>query len=252
MLTRRQLRELHPEDIPLHIIEEDYVQTIVLKGIFSKFDFLALKGGTCLRKTQGLNRFSEDLDFNLSDKEVKKAIRAGLEGLRRVGIKSSLKSWKEKPGVFLGKIQYQGPLYTGENISKGSIELDLAKFKPLRRLEWQTIISEYPDTGTFSIQSMSLEEILAEKLRSLRQRMRARDLYDIWFLVKKGVAVDKGLVNEKLLEVGENEVERVKTLVEDYGITREGWKRDLGSLMVRVPKLSKIRSEVLQALSKES
>jgi len=45
---------------------------------------------------------------------------------------------------------------------------------------------------------MRLEEILAEKVRAIFYRGRASDLYDLWFLLRKGVKMDLKLVNTKL------------------------------------------------------
>ena len=50
MLTKRQLRQFHGDNVPLHIIELDYVESVLLKGIYHKTDILVFKGGTCLRK----------------------------------------------------------------------------------------------------------------------------------------------------------------------------------------------------------
>jgi len=45
---------------------------------------------------------------------------------------------------------------------------------------------------------MKKEEILAEKVRAMSIRRRARDLYDIAFLLKKGVSMEYELINKKL------------------------------------------------------
>ena len=45
---------------------------------------------------------------------------------------------------------------------------------------------------------MALEEMAAEKVRAIMTRDRAKDLYDLLFLVKKGIKTDMDLVNRKL------------------------------------------------------
>jgi predicted nucleotidyltransferase component of viral defense system len=49
----------------------EYLQTQILKALsLSKFnDTISFLGGTCLRFAYGINRFSEDLDFDLMKKE---------------------------------------------------------------------------------------------------------------------------------------------------------------------------------------
>jgi predicted nucleotidyltransferase component of viral defense system len=39
---------------------------------------------------------------------------------------------------------------------------------------------------------------MAEKVRALLVRSKARDVYDIWLLKKQGITVNKGLVEQKL------------------------------------------------------
>jgi predicted nucleotidyltransferase component of viral defense system len=56
----------------------------------------------------------------------------------------------------------------------------------------------YPDVRPYLVQVMRLEEILAEKVRAIFYRGRASDLYDLWFLLRKGVKMDLKLVNTKL------------------------------------------------------
>lgn len=45
---------------------------------------------------------------------------------------------------------------------------------------------------------MAPEEILAEKVRACLTRARPRDLYDIWFLRSKGLALDRNMIVDKL------------------------------------------------------
>jgi len=64
-------------------------------------------------------------------------------------------------------------------------EVEVKEFKPI-----------YPDVFTFFVTLMSLEEMLAEKIRATVIRAKARDVYDIWFLLEKGIKVDLNLVNQ--------------------------------------------------------
>jgi len=45
---------------------------------------------------------------------------------------------------------------------------------------------------------MDLREVLAEKIRAAFVRGSARDLYDAWFLVRKGISIDSNLLTRKL------------------------------------------------------
>jgi Uncharacterized conserved protein len=45
--------------------EKDYLLKLFLYSYFKKFDDAVFKGGTCIKYLFGLDRFSEDLDFNI-------------------------------------------------------------------------------------------------------------------------------------------------------------------------------------------
>ncbi len=249
MLTKRQLRQFHGDDVPLHVLEQDYVESVLLKGIYHKTDILVFKGGTCLRKVYGLNRFSEDLDFSLMDgsisgDQVRTALEVGLGEMEKNGMAAHLKGWKEQQKTFLCKVSYEGPLFTGQDFSHGNMEIEVSKFATFETPEWKTVITEYPETGTYSIQCMQSREMLAEKFRTLRQRRKPRDIYDVWFLVKRGFATDIKAVNRKLAEVGIDQMETLKEIVEEYQVTKKEWERDLKILIDRLPDLTDIQENL--------
>ena len=51
---------------------------------------------------------------------------------------------------------------------------------------------------TIGLIAASLDHIFAEKVRALLVRGMARDLYDLWFLLERGVKPDIELINSKL------------------------------------------------------
>jgi predicted nucleotidyltransferase component of viral defense system len=50
----------------------------------------------------------------------------------------------------------------------------------------------------FFVIVMNKDEILAEKVRTVITRNRARDIYDLWFLLQGGAGIDLKLINAKL------------------------------------------------------
>ena len=66
----------------------------------------------------------------------------------------------------------------------------------LSRLERRKIIYPYSDSCNAEVLVYSLQEIFAEKIRSLFQRTRPRDLYDVWYLSKLGLDVSS-IIDEK-------------------------------------------------------
>ncbi|MHB1812000.1 MAG: nucleotidyl transferase AbiEii/AbiGii toxin family protein [Thermoplasmataceae archaeon] len=91
-----------------------------------------------------------------------------------------------------------------------------------------------------------LREIFSEKIRALNTRKRARDLYDIYFLIKKNVKLDLLLVSEKMRlykkMYDRNEaVERIKTL-------KVQWEKEIPALDLNPPQFSTVSSEVVEFL----
>ncbi|MGB9758762.1 MAG: nucleotidyl transferase AbiEii/AbiGii toxin family protein [Thermoproteota archaeon] len=63
----------------------------------------------------------------------------------------------------------------------------------VKRIGWN-----HPELPAFDVIVMREEEILAEKVRAIFTRMRARDIYDVFFLIQKGIKPNLELINEKL------------------------------------------------------
>ncbi len=251
MLTKKQLRAIHIEHVPFHVLELDYIQSIVLKHMYHKADNLVFKGGTNLRMVHGLNRFSEDLDFNISNGNPKKNLNDGIQGLKRTGIHGRISTFEERKNTFLATIRYQGPLYTASEISMGSLQIEVSKHPVHLEPVWKTIISSYPDTGTFGILSMHPQEILAEKIRSLVQRRKPRDLYDIWFLLKTGVIPSKKLIKKKFMDL-DMQPNNPIVIIKEYYISKKEWHRDMSNLMERVPEKEDIKQTIIEHLRKQS
>jgi predicted nucleotidyltransferase component of viral defense system len=79
-----------------------------------------------------------------------------------------------------GKIAYKGPMQRRGNMSK--VKLDLSHDEILvQPAVASSIHHPYTDMNSedLSIKTYCLEEIFAEKLRALIERMRPRDLYDV-------------------------------------------------------------------------
>lgn len=188
MIPLREIRERARESgVPNTTIERDYAQNWLLKHLSSMN--MALKGGTGIRKTYIENyRFSDDLDFTL----LEKTDTAMVKDL----VMRAVSETKEESGInFNDGIQIEENINGFEVISyfrilrtSGTpirIKLDLTGYEKediLLPAEIRDIIHPYSDNCRFQIRVYSLEEILAEKIRSLFERTRPRDMYDTWYL----------------------------------------------------------------------
>lgn len=98
-----------------------------------------------------------------------------------------------------------------------------------------------------SIRTMGLNEILAEKVRALLKIERPRHLYDIWFLLSKGVEVSIQLIDQKLKLYNEKfEIEKMNKVALKL---RDSWERDLKPLIPKaeVPSIDYVEKEVIKA-----
>jgi len=212
--------------------EKHYIQTMLLRSIYSRVSReMVFKGGTALAFFHGLNRFSEDLDFTLKEyfdlRSLVAEIRRDFEIL---GMGAVLKIIEDNPHSFSFRIGVEGPLFTQE-IERCFVRGEVSRReKVLRQVEIEELRTIYPDVLPFFVTLMSLEEILAEKVRALTWRGKARDLYDLWFLLKKGIKIDLDLVKEKL-SYYKKEFD-LKEFMEDIRRIGAVWKQELKPVIV--------------------
>jgi len=86
----------------------------------------------------------------------------------------------------------------------------------------------------------------AEKVRALTKRKRARDLYDINYLLSKNVKLDKKLVEEKLKYYDEEiDLRIIEKSIEDI---KNYWIEEMKILTRSTPEYSEVASFVLKKL----
>lgn len=172
-------------------LEKDYAITWLLSGIYSEDsklkDIMIFKGGTALRKVFYPEwRLSEDLDFTILQKISPKVIRQSFEEIfplleEKSKITFSFDSFAPSTHAILADVQFAGPLGFKNRIAH---DISLRE-KLVEEPEWREIKSGYDDIPEFKILVYSLNEILVEKIRSIIQRGKARDYYDVWRLLQE-------------------------------------------------------------------
>jgi predicted nucleotidyltransferase component of viral defense system len=174
-------------------LELDYYQHLVLARLNEAFNTIYFKGGTCLQKCYGIKRFSEDLDFNYFDLQPGKIITL-IENI----LEEKINDHHETRFGISFKIRFKGILYNGSNLSLCKMGFDLRENdiynEPLKKI----IRPVYHDLPNYFILALDTEEILAEKIRAIITRYKARDVYDLNELFMNNVKIDFDLVNKKL------------------------------------------------------
>ncbi len=180
-----RLREAAKQNgILLDVIEKDYAQSYVLAGLMSQpslKDTLVFKGGTALKKIFfGSYRFSEDLDFSTihppSREELEEIISQSTEETQRlletygrfiVEVKRLRETRPHPKGQDAFNIRVRFPWY-GERVC--SIKVEITRDEPvLLEPLVRPILHDYEEDLDVVIRCYRLEEIVAEKMRSLLQ-----------------------------------------------------------------------------------
>lgn len=199
MLSADQIRGLAGQaGVGPGILEKDYVLSKVLMALATIEDFrqtLIFKGGTALKKCFYRQwRYSEDVDFTSRTVMDKSRIVSIFEGAISVcsdlfGLPLRVAEYSQYPRrhePLLSaqlKIGYDGPLRKSSG-QKNNVRVDIAfdeqvVVEPTLR----AVFREYQDDVDATVPVYTLDEIVAEKLRSVLQRGKSRDYYDVWLLL---------------------------------------------------------------------
>ncbi|MBU0581184.1 MAG: nucleotidyl transferase AbiEii/AbiGii toxin family protein [Candidatus Margulisbacteria bacterium] len=172
----------------------EYLQALILKIFFEKkyFQQLIFTGGTALRFIYGLKRFSEDLDFSCSEKniqfsEIIKDLEYELKKYNlQVRIKNKQKLKSSVNNVFINFENILYPLGISAHKSETiSIKLEI-DFNPPGggKVEQHLINKDF----IFYLKAYDLPSLMAGKIHAIcfRGYTKGRDFYDlIWYLGKK-------------------------------------------------------------------
>ena len=164
-----------------HILKE-YVQLMVLDYLATSpyISKLAFIGGTNLRLIKGIDRFSEDLDFDckdLTDDEFKEMTDGVLSFLYRSGInveardKSTPKLSAFRRNIYFPEFLFELGL-TGHQLDQG-VNYPIEK-KHVQRCGFFFPLPVPPDSV-----------LLSMKLSALLTRAKGRDFYDTMFLMQQ-------------------------------------------------------------------
>ena len=207
MILQKDIRKFSAAwAVPPDTVDKDYVLGHFLTAFHQQIgDELIFKGGTCLRKCYFPDyRFSEDLDFtacnegfSLKENTIKKVCQTMEQ-------QTGILLYAEKIYKLLHKNEEKGYQvrirYWGANHSKNQQPLPPDRWLTKLKLEistkelcllspsYKTVHHPYPDAllSAQPIPCYTLEEIIAEKLRSLVQRSYTapRDFFDLYHLTQ--------------------------------------------------------------------
>ncbi len=192
--------------------EQEVCQKIALAGLHRGgfFDHAAFYGGTCLRMFYGLPRFSEDMDFSLTQKRDDihlenyfDAIREefNLAGFDITITKKEKKAFGKVESAFLKENTeaYDIKFQTKKTV-KVKIELDTDP-PLLFNTEQKLLMQPY----SFMVRCFTLPDLYAGKMHALvyrawQRRVKGRDWFDFEWYVRNGVPLSFRHLQERIRE----------------------------------------------------
>lgn len=197
MLNQDQLKILAKKyKINNTVILREYYQISFLNELYKqKFSqSIFFKGGTAIHLLFGGERFSEDLDFTVEE-SIEEFTLFFIDFLKKL---EQLFGWTFKDrNELTGKTYLMTIIETQINF-KIFIKLDFSFREKVLSPSKSILKTDYPILFSHFIYNLSIEEILAEKIRAILTRSKGRDIYDLWFLLNKGAVIQEDLVLEKL------------------------------------------------------
>jgi len=247
LIDRRELLEKARErKLNLQMVEKDYVLGWLLFGL-KDIEDLVFKGGTALSKIYFPKtwRLSEDLDFAFTGDDFTGIIDAMSGILDKVskesGIKFRIKSKFSNPLYLQFKIGYDAV------IGKNWIKIDATKERVLDKIEKKELNKSFSDYPVFSTNVESIEEIFSEKIRSLIERTKCRDYFDVWKLYS--INFNKRKLKKLFREKCKVKGIQFNGLDEMFPADIESilipyWKQELGRLLNPLPDLTIVLNEL--------
>jgi len=212
----------------------EVMQEIALAGLYRGgfFDKAAFYGGTCLRVFHGLPRFSEDMDFSLTEKNVEFNIEnyfpAVIEEFKASG-RDVLITKKEK------KVQTK----VESAFLKDNTELYDLSFKTEKEIKIKIEVDTDPPLGfsteqklslmpfSFMTRCFTLSDLYAGKMhalifRSYKNRVKGRDWYDFEWYVRHDIPLNFAHFQIRAKEFNGLDIDKedfIKMLSEKLGST---------------------------------
>ncbi len=228
-------------------VEIDYLQHLFLLLLSKKSSTnIIFKGGTALQKAYGLHRFSIDLDFTQRGTgELNDMIKNISKEISNFGYSTKVEEIKTMGKTFVLKIN--GPLHGQSPMSQAKLWVEISQRESiLQEPLFKEVNPIYSEIPPYTLLVMTEEEIFAEKIRAIMSRNKSRDVFDLHFLLEKGVKFNLEFVNKKL-EYYQEKFDRKKFLmkVKEKKII---WGTELKEYCSFVPDFEKVYLSIAQKI----
>jgi len=157
--------------------------SLILRDVFNNkelAEILAFKGGSALMFFHGLSRFSTDLDLNLLDKSKTELVFGKMHGIL------------SKYGLIDDEAnKLYGPIFV-LNYGKGERMLKV-------EISNRSFDNHYEPLflSSTKINVMTMPDMFAHKLCAVGERLASRDIFDIFFFLKKGISINPFIIKSR-------------------------------------------------------
>lgn len=202
-------------------IVREYVQSLFLAYFYKQkgAEKMLFKGGTALRLIYGSPRYSEDLDYTASGigrEEADAIIWKTIKEMAFEGINLKVAEGKQTAGGFLYIIEGTA----GEWDARIMINISMRK-KPAAM---QAVLATNPLTPPYAAYILNEDELIGEKINELLSRKKPRDYYDLYYILRKGVARKKiaGRKKELLAEIKKIDNKKISLELKNF-LPQSSW-----------------------------
>ncbi len=197
----------------------EYFQHLFLSYFYQEelADRIFFKGGTALKFIYGSPRFSEDLDFTglVSPYYLKNLLERIPKKLSSEDIAIKLEESKATTGGYLSIMETN---IAGLDVR---VELNISLRKGREKIIGESVLVTTPLVPSYTALILKENLLVREKINALLERSKARDYFDLYFILRKRLAV------EELIAYQSKILQKMKNLE---------WRKLRGELKEFLPK----------------
>jgi len=178
----RNLAERFSKELSIDITQvvREYYEILVLRGIskFPESRYLIFKGGTALRLVYGSPRFSEDMDFSLTQDTLKKNFKNIMKKIISPFPEIEISDLAEKRYTYLAEIKISKDYLAFPFRIKIEISKRIQKNYDFKLKMVKSPCSIY----SVLLQVSTPEQLYKDKQLCLKNRKEPKDFFDLWYL----------------------------------------------------------------------
>lgn len=179
-------------------VVREYFQQLFLSNLYQEkgSDRLLFKGGTALRVIYNSPRFSEDLDFTgagINVKEIENLMEKALAMMEMEGIHSDIIESKGTSGGYLAIFEFKTSEYKSVIQNEVSLRNSRKGLGSAAFIQSDLVVP-------YTLIHLKEDILVAEKIKACLTRGKARDFYDLYFILRSRMAFKEAFIEDRQLK----------------------------------------------------